>query len=56
VDNLQQSSLKEVVLTNTVGVPQAKRFAKARFLSVAPLFSEAIKRIHTGESVGALFT
>ena len=56
VDNLRQSSLKEVVLTNTVGVPLAKRFAKARFLSVAPLFAEAIKRIHTGESVGALFT
>ncbi len=54
--NLQQSSLKEAVLTNTVGVPRAKRFDKARFLSVAPLFAEAIKRIHTGESVGALFT
>jgi len=24
-------------------------------LSVAPLFAEAIRRIHTGESVGALF-
>ena len=56
VDNLQQSSLKEVVLTNTVGIPLSKRFAKAHFLSVAPLFAEAIKRIHTGESVGALFT
>jgi ribose-phosphate pyrophosphokinase len=56
VDNLQQSSLKEVVLTNTVGVPRARRIAKTRFLSVAPLFAEAIKRIHTGESVGALFT
>jgi ribose-phosphate pyrophosphokinase len=55
VDNLQHASLKEVVLTNTVGIPPAKRFAKACFLSVAPLFAEAIKRIHTGESVGALF-
>jgi ribose-phosphate pyrophosphokinase len=56
VDNLQNVSLQEVVLTNTVVVPPAKQFNKARFLSVAPLFAEAIKRIHTGESVGALFT
>lgn len=56
VGNLQQASLKEVVVTDTVNIAPPKRFAKARILSVASLFSEAIKRIHTGESVGALFT
>jgi hypothetical protein len=33
-----------------------KRLAKITTLSVAPLIGEAIKRIHRGESVGALFS
>lgn len=56
VDNLQQAPLQEVIVTDTVDITRLKQFSKARILSVAPLFSEAIKRIHTGESVGALFT
>ena len=32
-----------------------KKFAHLTLLSVAPLLAETIKRIHTGESVGALF-
>jgi ribose-phosphate pyrophosphokinase len=56
VDNLQQAPLKEVIVTDTVDTARPKRVASARILSVASLFSEAIKRIHTGESVGALFT
>ena len=56
VDNLKQTPLHEVVVTNTVDVPKSKRFGRASVLSVAALFAEAIKRIHTGESVGALFT
>jgi hypothetical protein len=39
-----------------VPVPPAKRLPKLRVLSVAPLIGEAIKRIHLGESVGALFS
>ena len=34
----------------------AKRLPKITTLSVAPLIGEAIKRIHRGESVGALFS
>jgi hypothetical protein len=48
--------LKEVVLTDTVPLPPAKRLPKIHRLTVAPLFGEAIRRIHRGESVGALFS
>jgi ribose-phosphate pyrophosphokinase len=56
VDRLRESTLREVVLTDTVPLPPAKRIAQITTISVAPLIGEAIKRIHRGESVGALFS
>jgi ribose-phosphate pyrophosphokinase len=56
VDRIRDSNLIEVVLTDTVPLPPAKRLAKFTTISVAPLIGEAIKRIHRGESVGALFS
>ena len=56
VDRIRDSSLREVVLTDTIPLPPAKRIAKIKTLSIAPLIGEAIKRIHRGESVGALFS
>ena len=56
VDRIRESSLREVVLTDSIPLPPAKRLRKITTLSVAPLIGEAIKRIHRGESVGALFS
>jgi ribose-phosphate pyrophosphokinase len=56
VDRIRDSSLREVVLTDSVPLPERKRLPKITTLSVAPLIGEAIKRIHRGESVGALFS
>src|SRR6266550_624958 len=56
VEKLRDSSVLEVVLTDTVPLPAHKRLPKITTLSVAPLIGEAIKRIHRGESVGALFS
>ncbi|WDP89497.1 MAG: ribose-phosphate pyrophosphokinase [Desulfobacter sp.] len=53
--NLAASSIAETVVANTVEIPEAKRFPQLKVLSVAPLFARAIERIHTGESVSALF-
>jgi ribose-phosphate pyrophosphokinase len=47
--------IKELVVTDTIPIPPEKRNAKMRVLSVAPLFGDAIERIHSGQSVGALF-
>lgn len=55
VERLKNSALGSVVVTNTVDIPDNKMFPSLTRLSVAPLFAEAIRRIHTGESVGALF-
>ena len=56
VAKLEASGLAELIVTNTCHVPPNKRSPKLRMLSVGPLIAEAIRRIHTGESVGALFT
>ena len=50
------SGIRELVVTDTVPLAPEKRNDKIRVLSVAPLFAETIRRIHEGESVGALFT
>jgi ribose-phosphate pyrophosphokinase len=56
VERLRESGVEEIVLTDTVPLPPAKRLPKITTISVAPLIGEAIKRIHRGESVGALFS
>ncbi|MFF0308927.1 ribose-phosphate diphosphokinase [Streptosporangium sp. NPDC004379] len=47
--------VEEIVCTDTVPVPEAAPGSKLRVLSVAPAFAEAMRRIHDGESVSALF-
>ncbi len=53
--NLTRSGVDRFVVTDTVHVSKDKRLDQLTLLSVAPLMAEAIKRIHTGESIGALF-
>ena len=50
-----QPDIDEIVTTNTVPIPPEKRLPNMRILSVAPLFAEAIQRIHNGESISSLF-
>jgi ribose-phosphate pyrophosphokinase len=53
--NLVASRVDRIVVSNTVHVDESKQLEQLKIISVAPLMAEAIKRIHTGESVGALF-
>ncbi len=55
VQRIASSKLEEVVVTNTVPVNDGKLKDKVTVLSIAPILGEAIKRIHTGQSVGAMF-
>jgi ribose-phosphate pyrophosphokinase len=50
------SPITEVIVTDTIPLPDEAPPDKVTVLSVAPLFGEAIRRIHRGESVGALFS
>lgn len=54
-EKIARSLLKELVVTNTIPLPPEKQFPKIKVLSVAPLFGEAIRRIHEGLSVSELF-
>jgi len=56
ITNLQESIIKEVVVTNTVRIGKEKMFPKLSVLSVADLFAKAIERIHKGQSVSTLFS
>lgn len=55
IDRINGSALKEVVVTDTIPLPPHKQSTRITTLSIAPLLGEAIYRIHTGQSVGALF-
>ncbi len=55
VERLQASPIREVVVSNSIAVPDEKRFPKLTILSVAPLLGETIQRIHTGASVSATY-
>jgi ribose-phosphate pyrophosphokinase len=50
-----QPEVTEVVCTNTVPIAESERDPELRVMSVAPALAEAIRRIHEGESVSALF-
>jgi ribose-phosphate pyrophosphokinase len=55
VDRIEASNIKELIVTNTIPVPDHKRTSKIKVLSVAPLLAEAIIRIFGELSVSKLF-
>ncbi len=55
VERIGGSSLKELIVTDTMHMTDGRRHEKITVLSVAPLLGEAIHRIHGGLSVGAMF-
>jgi ribose-phosphate pyrophosphokinase len=50
-----QPEVVEIVCTNTVPIPESEHDPKLQVISLAPALAEAIRRIHEGESVSALF-
>jgi ribose-phosphate pyrophosphokinase len=56
LERIMASPITEVVVTDTIPLPAGADRSRITVLSVAPLFGEAIRRIHRGESVGALFS
>jgi ribose-phosphate pyrophosphokinase len=54
-ERIETSEILEVVVTNTLPVPQERRGGKIRVLSVAPLFARAIQNVYNDESVSELF-
>ncbi len=52
---LRNSPLEETVVTNTIPLAECSKDSRIRVISVAPLFAEAIMRIHKDLSLSALF-
>ena len=55
IERIKNSGIKEIVLTNTVPIPEKKRLDNITVLSIAPLFAQAIKRINEERPLGELF-
>lgn len=55
IERIQDSAIKELVVLNTIPVPEDKKIDKIKTLSVAPLFAEAMIRIFTNDSISRLF-
>ncbi|CUA81016.1 MULTISPECIES: ribose-phosphate diphosphokinase [Anoxybacillus] len=55
IERIQNSKIKELVVTNTIAIPEEKKTNKIVELSVAPLIGEAIIRVHEEQSISALF-
>ena len=55
VKRLRDAPMTEMVVTNTIDIPEEKRFDRLRVLSVADLLAKAIDHVHSNESVSQLF-
>jgi ribose-phosphate pyrophosphokinase len=55
IERLSSGVFEEVIVTNTIPVPEDKRFPQLRVLSVANIIGETIWRIHEDSSVSSMF-
>ena len=56
IERIQNSELTEVIVLDTIPLPEEKRIEKIKILSTAPLFASAIEKIFDCESVSVLFS
>jgi ribose-phosphate pyrophosphokinase len=55
ISRLRDAPIEQVVVTDSIPLPPDKQLPRIKVLSVAPLLAEAIKHIHSNESVSKLF-
>ncbi|MGH3326572.1 MAG: ribose-phosphate diphosphokinase [Streptomycetales bacterium] len=55
VDRLKNSRISEIVVTNTLPIPEERHFDKLTVLSIAPLLARAIREVFEDGSVTSLF-
>ena len=55
MERLSESNIKKIIVTDTIAISKEKHIEKLKIVSVGNVFGEAVKRIHNGESVSALF-
>ncbi|MCQ2546437.1 MAG: ribose-phosphate pyrophosphokinase [Clostridia bacterium] len=55
IQRIQDSAIEELVILNTIPLPEDKKIDKIKVLSVGPLFAETLSRIHSNESISKIF-
>ena len=55
IERIQSSAIEELVLLNTIPLPEEKKTDKMKVISVTPLFAEAMTRVFTNGSISTLF-
>ena len=55
IDRLKNSTIKKLIVTDTVHIPDSKKLDNMKIVTVANVFGEAIRRVYEGESVSELF-
>ena len=55
VQRLTEAPIKEVAVTNTIAIPESRKFAKLMVLSAGELLAKAIRFTHADQSVSSLF-
>ena len=55
MERIAKSEIEKLVFSDTIPIPESKRSEKVQQLSIAPLFAEAILRVHSDRSVSSLF-
>ena len=53
--NLEEAPIEQVIVTNTVPIPEEKQFDKLRVLSIAPLVASALRAVFEDTSVSEIF-
>lgn len=54
-ERLEGSDISEVIVTNTLPIPQERQFEKLTILSIAPILAKAITEVFTEGSVTSMF-
>jgi ribose-phosphate pyrophosphokinase len=55
IERLSESKIRKIIVTDTIDIPMEKHMDNMEIVTVGNVFGEAVKRIHNGESVSALF-
>ena len=55
MERIEKSVIEKLIFSDTIPMPEAKRSSRVQQLSIAPLFAEAIMRVHSERSVSSLF-
>ncbi len=55
IQRIQESPIKELIITDTIPLPEEKKIDKIKVVSMAPLFAETIRRLNESRPLGDLF-